>query len=84
MRRGSGRAAKMADRDPPYGTDPGYALIYANTIVQRGTPWIENAAWSLMVPTSLHVSFHDLVYLETILFPKQCDQVVPADNPLLL
>ena len=25
-RRGSGRAAKVADRDPPYGVDPGYAL----------------------------------------------------------
>jgi hypothetical protein len=30
IRRGSDRAAKMADRDPPYGADPGYGLSVAS------------------------------------------------------
>jgi hypothetical protein len=29
MRLGSDRAAKMADRDPPYGADPGYGFLMA-------------------------------------------------------
>lgn len=31
-------------------------LIYANTIVRRGTPWTEKAAWRLMVATGCRAS----------------------------